>query len=150
MAPSSTPLPLMCLACVLPNLSSTHALADQQNQNTVEGDSTVGGFHVFEVHQASADLFIRIAFVVILIILIYLFIKKRAKKAMRDKFLSPILQQLTGSSSTQSPHNQLLALQLLQTQAQLQNQSQPALPAPCNHAPRRQCTFTEDSEDAHV
>ena len=62
------------------NQVKTLSTGDQIQQENY-GDSTTGGFHVFEFHKGSADTLMRVSLIAAILVLAYLWIRNRYKKA---------------------------------------------------------------------
>lgn len=75
--------------------SKTLSVGDQIQQD-IAGDSTTGGFHVIEFHKGSTDIVIRIALIVALIALMYIWIRRRIKKAQEALSAARNAQPLMG------------------------------------------------------
>ena len=54
-----------------------------QIQQINAGDSTTGGFHVFEFHEGSANTLTKILLLIAVLLLAYLWIRRKYKKAAR-------------------------------------------------------------------
>ena len=71
---------VIALAGITGQQKKTLSTGDQIQQE-VSGDSTLGGFHVFEFHKGSADMLTKILLLIAVLVLAYLWVRRRYKKA---------------------------------------------------------------------
>ena len=77
--------------------SASHG-EDTQVQGKVKGDSTVGGFHFLEIHASTAELGIKILlFLLLCTLIVYGYLKYKAKMLKRKRALQPIIRDLAAS-----------------------------------------------------
>ena len=122
--------------------------ADVQVQDKVSGDSTVGGFHFLEIHSGTAELGLKLAFFVLLIgLLVYAYMRYRARISKRKRLLGPLYNQL----STTSPADILALIGNRQAAPRAIALAPPAAPPPSPVAQRpprcQRCRFQPGCED---
>ena len=76
-----------------------------QIQQVNTGDSTTGGFHIFEFHKGSADVLIKILLIAALIVLAYLWVRRKYKRARNrirhHPMMGEVAQALTQMAEAQ-------------------------------------------------
>ena len=107
-----------CVLCLFVSSSC----ADTQVQDRVQGDSTVGGFHLLEIHSGTAELGLKIViFAGVIGLIVFFYMRYRAKMLAKKRLVNPLLQSLNLNPD-------LLALA-----------HQQALPLPATAARRPRC-----------
>ena len=121
--------------CLLTVFAVVHAATQVGVNNRVDGDQTVGGVHLFELHTPQGGIGLGFKIILILIIVgavIYWYIRRRTQMAIRRH---PALQQIATAASAYAPYAPPLTATALDLAA-VHPSSPVVCPAPsAHHAP---------------
>ena len=139
---------MTCSFCII-DWSKLSEAKSVQSQSSVEGDQTVGGIHLFEIHSPSGGMGLGIKFLLVLAVVafaIYWCLRRKAKR-FRKSFAGQALQTVSSVLPHQQapPHaHQVTPAQVAQTQAP--PLYYPVATLPPRRQKRRHRDYTSDSE----
>ena len=140
---------MTCSFCII-DWSKLSEAKSVQSQSSVEGDQTVGGIHLFEIHSPSGGMGLGIKFLLVLAVVafaIYWCLRRKAKR-FRKSFAGQALQTVSSVlPQQQAPHSlahQVAPAQAAQTQAP--PLYYPVATLPPRRQKRRHRDYTSDSE----